>query len=163
MQPRFIKRKIALARITDSTTTNNISPRGSAAPRPRQNMINCEIPPPLTAILACEVVPPINVLFTKRNIANAGDLYIPTKPNDHRQMKFHPFAAYQESVCFNYFNLSKEHHPNGALGVANVDRLVRLIQHQDAYIFDHGPLPSAQNHTRIPNSFFLEISLFMFP
>ena len=150
IQPRFSGRAVAFLRVAFPAAANHVFPRGAAAAGARQNMIHRQIPALRAAILTPVLITTHHILLAERRLTPARNIYVFFQPYDGGKMKRHRLAADDQAVRLNGIRLPDEHHANRAAHVANVNRLIRLVEHQNARLLQHphAPLHANDHETR---------------
>ena len=132
LQSGLLRRAVPFFRIAFPAAANHILPRGTAATGTRQDMIHRQISAFRPAILAGILVAAHHVLFAERNLASARNIHIRSQPYDGGEVKLHRFAADEQTVRLDGIGFSVDHHANRTTSVADIYRLICLVEHQDA-------------------------------
>jgi hypothetical protein len=130
---------VSLFQIAASAGRYHIFPDRAATQRFRKYMIDGQllsaIPP---AVLASEVVALEDVLLIEGQGILKGPVNIAIESNDGRKND-HQRRREDDSIrVFHSLRLPRKEQNDGPLGGTDLQGLIRLIQHQDLYLVDHG-------------------------
>ena len=129
---------VPLLQITGAAGGDHILPDGSTPQRFWNHMVDGQLFPSIpSAILASEVISLEDVLFVKGQYIIDRAVDVTVEAND-RGKDDHEGWRGEDSVCILYpLGLAAKEQDNRPPGRAYMQRLIRLVQHQDLYLVDH--------------------------